>query len=265
MMVHNNKNFNTLLVTILMFGSIGAQHSLSINNNFNDTLLVKSDNDLSIKKILLPAGLITVGAVSFAIPKVRDLNFNVRQEIKHHNLSGTKLDNYTQLVPIALVYGLNAAGVKGKHNLRDRTVILLSSQVITNTVVFSTKYIVNEERPDGSNNMSFPSGHAAIAFSTAQFMYREYQDSNIWLSLSGYPFALFTSVYRVINNKHWVTDVIAGAGVGILSTEVAYWIFPKINSLFKDKGRKSYSMMVSPFYMKNSQFNSFGFNYQIIF
>jgi membrane-associated phospholipid phosphatase len=91
---------------------------------------------------------------------------------------------------------------------------------------------VREERPDGSNNLSFPSGHTTTAFTTAHFMFREYQDENIWLSLSGYPIAVFTGVYRILNDKHWVGDVVAGAGIGILSTEVAYWLFPKVSQLF---------------------------------
>jgi membrane-associated phospholipid phosphatase len=49
------------------------------------------------------------------------------------------------------------------------------------------------------------------------------------LSISGYPIAIFTGVYRALNNKHWVGDVVAGAGFGILSTEIAYWLYPKIN------------------------------------
>ena len=36
------------------------------------------------------------------------------------------------------------------------------------------------------------------------------------------------------NNRHWLTDVAAGAGIGILSTKIAYWLYPFLNSkLFK--------------------------------
>ena len=78
-------------------------------------------------------------------------------------------------------------------------------------------------------------------------MFREYQDENIWLSLAGYPFAVFTGVYRTLNNKHWVGDVVAGAGVGILSTEVAYWLFPKINKIFSKPNSEKIAF-VYPFY-----------------
>ena len=109
------------------------------------------------------------------------------------------------------------------------------------------KHIVRGKRPDGSNNLSFPSGHTATAFSSAQFMFREYKDTNFRLSISGYSFAAFTGVYRTLNDKHWVNDVVAGAGFGILSTELAYWLFPKINSLLTFKEKKV-TTMVMPYY-----------------
>ena len=79
-----------------------------------------------------------------------------------------------------MVYGLNAIGIKGKHNLRDRTIIYASSQLIAAAFTMPLKYLVKEERPDGSNTLSFPSGHAATAFSSAQFMFR-----NIKTPISG--------------------------------------------------------------------------------
>src|SRR5690606_36506688 len=102
-----------------------------------------------------------------------------------------------------------------------------------------------------SNNLSFPSGHTATAFSSAQFMFREYKDSHFWLSISGYSFAIFTGVYRTLNDKHWVNDVVAGAGFGILSTELAYWLYPKINGLLLGK-EKNATTMIMPFYQNKS-------------
>jgi len=146
-----------------------------------------------------------------------------------------------------MVYGLNAVGIKGKHNFRDRTIIYATSQLISAAFVLPLKHIVKEERPDGSNKLSFPSGHTATAFSSAQFMFREYKDTNFWLSISGYSLAVFTGVYRTVNDKHWVSDVVAGAGFGILSTELAYWLFPKINGLLTGKEKKK-ATLVMPYY-----------------
>jgi membrane-associated phospholipid phosphatase len=110
---------------------------------------------------------------------------------------------------------------------------------------------VKEERPDLSNTLSFPSGHTAIAFASAQFMFREYKDSNFLLAVSGYSLAVFTGVYRMLNNKHWFGDVVGGAGFGILSTELAYWLYPKINNLLGGK-RENSSSMIMPYYQKGN-------------
>ena len=244
-----------------------AQDSLKLNTlDYYDSLEVSDlkHHQLSYKKLIIPASLITVGAISFVVPEMKEIDRDVRGEVNEHNLSNSKLDNYTQYVPAAMVYALNIAGMKGKHNFKERTIIFATSQALTAAIVLPSKKLIGEERPDKSNNMSFPSGHAAVAFSTAHFLFREYKDTNYWLGISGYSFAVFTSVYRVINNKHWVTDVFAGAGVGILSTELAYWLYPKINSLFNISKGKSASM-ISPFYQKFDKTNIMGLNYQLSF
>lgn len=265
-MIINIINKIPVLFFMLVCNLALAQDSLTVSEKIGDTIAVqKPENNFSYKRLIAPTSLISIGAMSFAIPKMKEFDAGVRKEVKDHNLHNSTLDNYTQFIPAVMVYGFNISGLKGKHNLRERTIILATSQLISTAIVIPSKYLIGEERPDKSNNMSFPSGHAAIAFSTAQFMYREYRDSNYWLSLSGYPFAIFTSVYRVINNKHWVTDVVAGAGIGILSTELAYWLFPKINMfLSANKNKKSVSML-APLYQKNGHSNTFGINYQITF
>ncbi|WP_231388359.1 phosphatase PAP2 family protein [Sphingobacterium hungaricum] len=207
----------------------------------------RQDYQLDYRHLIAPAVFIGFGVAGLESDALKELNSSTRFEIHEHALDKLHLDNYTQYVPALLVYGLNAAGVKGKHNFKERTIIYATSQLISAAFVVPLKHITNEERPDGSNNLSFPSGHTATAFSSAQFMFMEYKDSNFWLSISGYSFAVFTGVYRTINDKHWVGDIVAGAGFGILSTEMAYWLYPKINGIFDKRNGKS-STMLMPYY-----------------
>ena len=65
----------------------------------------------------------------------------------------------------------------------------------------------------------------------AEFLRREYWDTAPVVGILGYTFASVVGVSRVLNNRHWVSDVIAGAGVGILSVQVAYWLFPPLQRL----------------------------------
>ena len=197
----------------------------------------------SYKKLIVPTVFIGFGMVSLSSDALKNLNSSTKYEIGEHQPKHITLDNYTQYLPAAMVYGYNLAGIKGKHNLKERTIIYGTSQLISAAIVLPLKHLVKEERPDGTNHLSFPSGHTTTAFSSAHFLFREYQDENIWLAISGYTIAIFTGVYRTLNNKHWVGDVVAGAGFGILSTELAYWLFPTVNKLFNKKESNTITMI----------------------
>jgi membrane-associated phospholipid phosphatase len=90
-------------------------------------------------------------------------------------------------------------------------------------------------RPDGSTYNSFPSGHTSTAFMGAQFMWEEYKDVSPWYGIAGYAVATTTGVLRLYNNRHWVSDVVTGAGIGMLSTKAAYWLYPKLQRAFIPK------------------------------
>ncbi|MBN9294886.1 MAG: phosphatase PAP2 family protein [Flavobacteriia bacterium] len=228
-------------------------------------LIGKPDADSAVylfkyQKLLVPSVFIGYGILSLTSDGLKQLNTSTKHEINEHQPDKIKLDNYTQFAPAAAVYGLNAFGIKGKHSLKDRSIILGTSLLISSAVVLPTKHLVKEDRPDGSNNLSFPSGHTAFAFATAQFMFREYQEDHFWLSLAGYPFAVFTGIYRTLNDKHWVGDVVAGAGIGILSTEAAYWLFPKISKIFH-KPNSQNTAFVYPFYQSKTIGLGMSFNF----
>ncbi|WP_407481429.1 phosphatase PAP2 family protein [Elizabethkingia meningoseptica] len=142
-------------------------------------------------------------------------------------------DDYLQYAPAAAVYGLKLAGVKGRNNIGRATLSYATSLAIMAILVNSIKYTARVERPDGSKRNSFPSGHAAMAFTNAAFLDKEYGLVNPAYSIGGYSAATFTGMGRALNNRHWLPDILAGAGIGILSTELGYFFIDKI---FKNKG-----------------------------
>lgn len=142
---------------------------------------------------------------------------------------------------------LNNVGIQGKHNLKDRSIILATSYLLMSGSVTGLKALTKIERPDGSSNNSFPSGHTATAFSGAELLWQEYKDVNVWYGISGYAIAAGTGFFRIYNGRHWLSDVAMGAGIGIMSTKIAYWTFPYIqNHLFKSK--KEVGSIIAPFY-----------------
>lgn len=158
----------------------------------------------------------------------------------------SEIDNYTQFAPYLLVAGLKLGGYEGRSDWpRFLTSTLLSNAVMA-TFVNATKYSVKEMRPDNSTRNSFPSGHTATAFVAATVLHKEYGlTRSPWFSVGGYTVATATGIMRVLNNRHWISDVVAGAGIGLLSTELGYFIGDVI---WKNRGivRQEMSLYTDP-------------------
>lgn len=132
------------------------------------------------------------------------------------------VDDVVQFAPIGIVYGLDLLQVKAKNDLVNRTLLVVKTEILMNLMVHGLKSTTNVIRPDGSNNNSFPSGHTAQAFMAATFMHKELGEKSIWFSIGAYTMATSVGVIRVLNNRHWISDVLTGAGIGILSTNIVY-------------------------------------------
>lgn len=90
------------------------------------------------------------------------------------------------------------------------------------------KAVVNEERPDHSDDKSFPSGHAAMAFAAARSIDKEFRKESIWIPIAGYAAATAVGVERVVNDRHHWYDVVAGAALGFGSAELTWWASDKL-------------------------------------
>lgn len=78
------------------------------------------------------------------------------------------------------------------------------------------KLAVHEKRPDGGEH-SFPSGHAAVSFSSASFLQMRFG----WAyGAPAYLAAAFVGYTRVETDQHYTHDVLAGAAIGILSSVI---------------------------------------------
>jgi membrane-associated phospholipid phosphatase len=176
------------------------------------------NKEKGIKSYIAPALLITTGTILHFSTDTKE-NFRDWAQ-KNFHYSG-KADDYLRFAPLAVVYGLNAVGVKGKNNFGNRTAIVIKSLILTDIMVSGLKKMVNEKRPGGGEH-SFPSGHTSVAFAMAQVMHHEYGDKSVWYSIGAYSCATTVGLMRVARDAHWISDVVAGAGFGMLSTELVY-------------------------------------------
>ena len=146
----------------------------------------------------------------------------------------TGIDDYLQFFGPAAVVGMKLGGYEGRSDWPRLLASAALSYGIMAGFVNGIKYTAKEMRPDGSTANSWPSGHTATAFVGASLLHKEYGlTRSPWFSVAGYGAATATGIMRVLNNRHWISDVMSGAGIGILSTELGYAIG---DLLFKGKG-----------------------------
>lgn len=150
----------------------------------------------------------------------------------------TKVDDYLRFAPLVAQVSMSLGGVKGRSESRWQ--VLATDALATTMMVGMTggmKYIINRPRPNGEEH-SFPSGHTATAFMGATLLAHEYGHKSVWIPIAGYSVATATGVLRVLNNDHYISDVVVGAAIGILSAELAYWASDAIfnnKKLFKSR------------------------------
>ena len=159
-----------------------------------------------------------------------------RQQQKHSLVTDFKsgIDDYAQFFGPAATVALKLGGVEGRSDWGRLFASAALSYGIMAGFVNGIKYTAKEMRPDGSTANSWPSGHTATAFVGATMLHKEYGlTRSPWYSVAGFSVATATGVMRVLNNRHWVSDVLSGAGIGIMSTELGYALS---DVFFKGKG-----------------------------
>ena len=158
----------------------------------------------------------------------RNMDEDIRMAIPHYNCS---LDEYTQYAPGAVMLGLKVCGYEGRTGWGQMLTADAFSAILMAGITQGLKYGLNRTRPDGEHR-SFPSGHTATAFMTATMLHKEYGWRSPWWSIGSYTVAAYTGVSRMMNDKHWMSDVACGAAIGIGSVHLGYYLSDLI---FKDK------------------------------
>lgn len=169
---------------------------------------------LAVPSILVTSGL----AVRSANEKIQRYFYDDDDGPRH---MPRNISDFTQFAPLAMVFVFNATGNDGEHKFLKMTSLAVQSEILMIAFTRPLKMFVHEERPDGGSH-SFPSGHTAQAFMAATVLHKEYGGKSIWYSVTGYTMATAVGTCRMMGNKHWASDVLAGAGIGILSTNLVY-------------------------------------------
>ena len=187
------------------------------------------------QKLIAPVSLAGAGTVCALVPAIHNsLDSGVRDLVLSNNGGVSYIPNvdcpetYMQYLPLA-AFGVAAASGAGEHGFYEQLAVGVTAFALMFGSSQAVKYAVNSTRPNDSPR-SFPSGHTATAFMGAELVRLEY---GIWWGLAAYSVAGATAFLRIWHNWHWTSDVIAGAGIGILSANAAYWLLPLERKLFR--------------------------------
>ena len=202
-------------------------------------------------QLIAPAALISIGALGVGDnAPLRGVSVAVNNKFREWS-GGSKLhfDDYLQYLPVGLYLTFDFMGLDAKHTFGERVAVAAVTYLSVTALSQGVKYAVREPRPDTCTRNSFPSGHTTTAFAGAELVRSEYG----WgVGLAAYAMATTVGVMRMYNGRHWINDVIAGAGFGILSARIGYWMLPLSRHIFK-MPRSGQALVATPIYDTNTR------------
>ncbi|RYZ84416.1 MAG: phosphatase PAP2 family protein [Moraxellaceae bacterium] len=182
--------------------------------------------------IIMPAALLGVGfaLIDNPIYDRHDIRYDLRT--RHFPDFKTNVDDYLFFAPAFGLAAFDIFSSQNKHDIRRQIGLAAASGALASGIMWPLKKITEVERPNGKPH-AWPSGHTTYAFTIATMVSREFRGKSKWIGIGCYTVAGATGVMRILNDAHWASDVLAGAGVGILSTNLVYLAHDR---WFKNKG-----------------------------
>lgn len=203
------------------------------------------------EQLVVPVSFVALGALGIGEnAPMRGINLAIRKGLNEAS-GGVKLrfDDYVQYVPVAFYLTLDFMGLKAKHSFGERVAVAAVTYIAVTAISQGLKYAVREPRPDTGTRNSFPSGHTMTAFAGAELVRSEYG----WgVGMGAYALAATVGFMRMYNGRHWFNDVLAGAGLGILSARIGYWMLPLNRHIFRIP-RKGQAVVATPVYYANTR------------
>ena len=173
-------------------------------------------------QLIAPGALMATGAIiHFTAHENIDITVNSYTSKWRGDNPTLNFDSYVRFLPEVMHLGLGLIGAESEHDFSGRLIEGVWAIGSYAAIGFTLKTLVDSPRPDLEDNRSFPSGHAGIAFAGAELVRMEYGWG--W-GAGAYAVATGVCAMRLYNNKHWMSDLLFGAGAGILCAHIGGWL-----------------------------------------
>jgi hypothetical protein len=148
--------------------------------------------------------------------------------LNEHTQKHTPVDTRFKWAPAAFLLACDAYGLKTRNNYKQHMVRIIAGEIMLNAAVRPLKKSMNRIRPNGDRN-SFPSAHTGTGFLTSEIIYHELKENYPALKHTGYALSIVTGWLRMYHNKHWFSDVVGGALIGVLISKISGRLIDNLN------------------------------------
>ena len=224
---------NTIVLLLISVSAMAQVDTVRLNKYYlkkywNDTKTIVRSPVRWDKTDWQKFGLVaaTTGALLLADKPVR----NWAQERRSGFLDNTTkygLEPFDIEYTLAVCGALYGYGLLAKNRKLESTALLAAeSYVLASVFVRIPKTLLGRQRPNDNpdvtpfnfkgpfNGDGFPSGHTIAVFSVASVIANQYQET-VWIPALSYSIATLIGLSRIYDNRHWTSDVFAGAVMGI--------------------------------------------------
>ncbi|MBA9076201.1 MULTISPECIES: phosphatase PAP2 family protein [Rufibacter] len=185
------------------------------------------------KRLIAPAIFVGVGLLMIDNGLYDRQDFRYDFRTKPFPNFKSDVDDFLIFAPAAGLLVFDIFSSQNRHDVTRQVGLLAGSAALASALLWPLKKVTAVPRPNEENSYSFPSGHTTYAFVVATMVSREFRGKSKWIGIASYTTAGVTGMMRVLNDAHWFSDVLAGAGVGILSTNLVYLAHDR---WFKNRG-----------------------------
>ena len=228
----------------LSISAANTDSSTILKSQAVETTSVNDAYSFHASQLIVPGALIFLGVAGTCDGKLT-LNDEIDDAFGYHSSYG-HADDFLRFVPSLAHIGIGFIDPRhASHSTTDRLLMSATAHAISLGTAFTLKHTVSSRRPDGTDDHSFPSGHVTWAFTGAELVRLEYGNT---YGTAAYIVAGAVGIMRLRNHRHWFSDVLAGAGIGILGARAANWLLPlerRILGLNADKQSAVFSIAPS--------------------